>query len=48
MKVMILMKYLKFYPNLKKNKKILIGKYKDIIESPDFEQDYYSRTVIGI
>ena len=36
-----------------KNKKlkinnILIEKYKDMLESPDFEQDHYSRTAIGI
>ena len=26
---------------------ILIEKYKDMLENPDFEQDYYSRTAIG-
>ena len=36
-----------------KNKKlkvnrILIEKYKDLLEYPDFEQDLYSRTAIGI
>ena len=36
-----------------KNKKIkinniLILKYKKMIENPNFEQDYYSRTAIGI
>ena len=36
-----------------KNKKlksniILIEKYKDMLENPDFEQDYYSRTAEGI
>ena len=27
---------------------ILIEKYKDTLESPDFEQDHYSRIAIGI
>ena len=36
-----------------KNKKlkinnILIEKYRDISENPDFEQDYFSRTAVGI
>ena len=36
-----------------KNKKIkmnnmLIEKYKDMLEKPDFEQDYWSKTAIGI
>ena len=36
-----------------KNKKlkinnILIEKYKDMILNPDFEQDYWSRTAIGV
>ena len=36
-----------------KNKKIkinniLIEKYKDMLENPDFEQDYWSRTALGI
>ena len=28
--------------------KILIEKYKNMLESPDFEQDYWSRTATGI
>ena len=36
-----------------KNKKlkinnILIEKYKDLLKNPDFEQDYWSRTAVGI
>ena len=36
-----------------KNKKlkvnnILVEKYKNILENPDFEQEFYSRTAIGI
>ena len=33
-----------------KNKKnnILTKKYKDMCKNPDFEQDYYSRTAIGL
>ena len=36
-----------------KNKKLkinttLIEKYKDILENPDFEQNYYSRTAIAL
>ena len=36
-----------------KNKKlkiniILIEKYKDLLKNPDFEQDYWSRTVQGV
>ena len=27
---------------------ILNEKYKDIIENPDFERDYYSRTAVGV
>ena len=27
---------------------ILIEKYRDMLENLDFEQDYFSRTVIGI
>ena len=35
-----------------KNKKVnindsLIKKYKEMLENPDFEQDYWSRTAIG-
>ena len=26
----------------------MIEKYKDMLEYPDFEQDYFSRTAIGI
>ena len=33
--------------NLKINN-ILIEKYKDILENPNFEQDYWSRTAKGI
>ena len=33
--------------NSKKNN-ILIEKYKDMLENPDFEQDYWSRTAEGI
>ena len=28
--------------------KILIEKYKSILQNPDFEQDYWSRTATGI
>ena len=31
-----------------KLKNILTEKYKDMLENPDFEQDYWSRTAIGI
>ena len=56
MKVMILIKYLiiniKVLSTLKikkiKIKNILIEKLKDLLEKPEFEQDYYSRTAIGI
>ena len=27
---------------------ILIEKFKDMLENPDFEQDYWSKTAIGI
>ena len=27
---------------------ILIDKYKDMLKNPDFEQDYWSRTAIGL
>ena len=27
---------------------ILIEKYKDLLKNPDFEQDYWSRTAVGI
>ena len=27
---------------------VLIGKNKDMLENPDFEQDIYSRTAIGV
>ena len=33
---------------LKKINNILIEKYNDILENPDFEQDYCSRTAVGI
>ena len=35
------------YKNLKTNK-ILNENYKDMNDNPDFEQDYWSRTAIGI
>ena len=47
---MILMKSTKFYQKLK-NLKInntLIEKYKDMLENPEFEQNYYSSTSTGI
>ena len=31
-----------------KSNKIPIEKYKDMLESPNFEQNYYSRTAVGI
>ena len=36
-----------------KNKKLKISnilneRYKDMLENPDFEQDYWSRTAIGV
>ena len=37
--------------HIKKNfkiNKILIEKYKDMNENPEFEQDYYPRTAMGI
>ena len=37
-----------FIHNGKKTNIILIEKYKDILEKPDFEQDYYSRTEVSI
>ena len=46
--------YDKIYENLSnlKNKKlkinnVLIEKYKDMLDNPNFEQDYWSRTAIG-
>ena len=38
------------FSTLKKLNKnnILIEKYRDMLENPDFEQDYWSRTAIGI
>ena len=41
MKVMILIKYTKYYRHLKKIKinNILIEKHKDMLENPDFEQN---------
>ena len=49
MKVMIISKYIKLYQHLKKLKinNILIEKYKDILENPNFEQDHWSRTAEG-
>ena len=52
MKVMIMVKYIKFYRHLE-NKKLkisntLIEIYKDMIKNPDFEQNYWSRTAKGI
>ena len=35
------------YKKLKTNN-ILIKKYKDMLENPNFEQDYWSRTAKGI
>ena len=52
MNVMIIIKYMKFYPQKKfRNKTIinmLIEKYKDMLEYPDFEQNHYSRTAESI
>ena len=31
-----------------KNKHYLIENYKDMLKNPNFEQDYYSETTIGI
>ena len=36
------------HEEIKKINNILIKKYKDMCENPDFEQDYYSRTAIGL
>ena len=33
---------------LKKVNNLLIEKYKEMLENPDFEQDYYSKTAEGI
>ena len=50
MNVMILIKYTKYYQPLKKFKKnhILIEKYKDMLENPNFEQNHNSKTSTGI
>ena len=48
MKVMILIKYTKLYPQYRRNKDISIEKYKDKNKNSDFEQNYYSRTSNGI
>ena len=32
----------------KRKKNILIEKYKDMIKHPDFHQNYYSRTSVGV
>ena len=47
---MILIKDLKFYQHLEKikTKNILIEKYKCMLKNPKFEQDFWSRTAIGI
>ena len=43
-------KIFEVFSKLKKLNKnnILIEKYRDMLENPDFEQDYWSRTAIGI
>ena len=52
MKVMNIIEDMKFYPDLKNKKlkihKILIEKYKDMLEYPDFEQNHYSRTATSL
>ena len=50
MKLMIMMNYFEFYYQKEKIEinNILIEKCKDLLENPDFEQDYNSRTPIGI
>ena len=47
---MILIKYMKLYQTvqIKKMNITLIEKYKDLLENPDFEQDYWPRTAEGI
>ena len=50
MKVLILIKIFETSSPLKKLKinKVLIEKFKDMLENPDYEQHYYSRTAMGI
>ena len=49
---MIMIKFMKSYQHQKNKKlkinKILIEKYNDMLENPDFERDYWSRTAEGI
>ena len=52
MKLMITMKYTKFYQHLKtkklKRNNTIIGIYKDMLKNPNFEQNRYSLTSTGI